>query len=63
MNIVELFEEDCVSRIEAQRAKVHMNIQTDASSTLPSASFFLMGLSFGVIVARVACVSGLLRVN
>lgn len=62
MNVVDTFVEDCTSRIESERAKLYMkNIKTDTSNSLPPATFFLMGLSFGVIAARVACTCGLFK--
>ena len=62
MGIVDSFEEDCISRIEAQRINVYIkSIKPDKLDTVPPASFFLMGLSFGVIVARVACTYGMFK--
>ena len=60
MGIVETFEEDCVSRIEARRANI-ASVNVDGPRTFPAASLFLMGLSFGVIVARVAGVCRLFK--
>ena len=56
MSIVDQFQEDCVSRILAARGQEAANSQ---EQLLPPASFFLMGMSFGVIAARVACTCGL----
>ena len=59
-NVIEDFEKDCLVRIERKLAKAHSH--PDIVSELakqeeqfPSATYFLMGVGFGVIAARVAC--------
>jgi hypothetical protein len=58
MSLVKQFEQDCVSRILAARMEEREQ-PTPPAPLLPPASFFLMGMSFGVIAARVACTCGL----
>jgi hypothetical protein len=55
---VSQFEEDCVSRIQAHRAQTAAQLQpTDlpCQRAVPAGSFFFLGMSAGVLAARVAC--------
>lgn len=58
MSIVDEFEKDCLVRIEkrcATPAAPESALYRVDEQYFPSATYFLMGVGFGVIAARVAC--------
>jgi hypothetical protein len=57
-SLLDDFEKDCLVRIEhraSSKSRPFEEICIQESQNFPSATYFLMGMGFGVIAARVAC--------
>ena len=57
-SLLDDFEKDCLVRIEhraSSKPRPFEEICIQESQHFPSATYFLMGVGFGVIAARVAC--------
>ena len=61
MDILTHFEEDCISRIQASNAQKTFKMHTSVKTALPPETYFWVGISLGVLVARVACTCGLFQ--